>query len=248
MRRYAAISDIHGNRWALEAVLRDIENRGIGYIINLGDSLYGPLDPSTTAEMLMQRSIPSVLGNEDRLISKPGDPDISPILRYVLDSLSTEQVKWLQKMPATRIINDTLFACHATPRSDSEYFFWDFHRGNLVPRSREDMSLMTKSIEHPALLCGHDHVAGSVTLDSGLFVANPGSVGLPAYVDDIPYPHVMQNGSPHARYAIISEDHGEWNAEHVLLDYDWEAAAIKAAQNGRQDWASWLRTGKIGAD
>ncbi len=39
----AVISDIHGNRWALEAVLEDINRRGIKRIANLGDCLYGPL-------------------------------------------------------------------------------------------------------------------------------------------------------------------------------------------------------------
>ena len=248
MKRYAIISDIHGNRRALEAVLMDIGCRGIECIINLGDSLYGPLDPAATAEILMQRNILSVRGNEDRLISKPGDPEISPTLRYVLDDLSTEQIKWLQKMPATRIVDETLFACHATPRSDSDYFFWDFHHGNLVPRSLEDMNLLARTIAYPVMLCGHDHIARSVIMKNGMLVTDPGSVGLPAYADDIPYPHVMQSGSPHARYAIISEDHGKWNTERVVLDYDWEAAAMKAAQNGRQDWAFWLRTGKTCAD
>jgi predicted phosphodiesterase len=45
----AVIADIHGNRWALEAVLADIDRRYIGQIVNLGDSLLGPLDPVGTA-------------------------------------------------------------------------------------------------------------------------------------------------------------------------------------------------------
>lgn len=248
MRRYAIISDIHGNRWALRAVLRDIEDRGIGLITNLGDSLYGPLEPAATADMLMQRNIVSVLGNEDRLILKAGDTDISLTLHYVLEDLATKHIKWLQRVPSTRIVDDVIFACHATPRSDTEYFFWNFPHADIAPRSREDMSSIAKKIDHPVLLCGHDHIARSVTLDSELLVINPGSVGLPAYTDDIPYPHVMQAGSPHARYAIISEDHGEWNAEQIILEYDWEAAATKAEHNGRQDWASWLRTGEACVD
>ncbi|MEL7416477.1 MAG: metallophosphoesterase, partial [Pseudomonadota bacterium] len=34
MERLAAIADIHGNFWALEAVLRDIGRRGISDIVN----------------------------------------------------------------------------------------------------------------------------------------------------------------------------------------------------------------------
>ena len=33
------IADVHGNRWALEAVLEDIERRGLGTVVNLGDSI-----------------------------------------------------------------------------------------------------------------------------------------------------------------------------------------------------------------
>ncbi len=35
----AILSDIHGNRWALEAILEDLGKRNIKRIINLGDTL-----------------------------------------------------------------------------------------------------------------------------------------------------------------------------------------------------------------
>ncbi len=66
--RIAVISDIHGNVWALDAVLEDISERNVGCIVNLGDSVYGPLMPTETAEMVLSRGITSVRGNEDRLI------------------------------------------------------------------------------------------------------------------------------------------------------------------------------------
>ena len=68
MMRVAVISDVHGNRWALEATLQEIEARGIERIVNLGDCVYGPLDPGRTADMLMSRAIATVRGNEDRLV------------------------------------------------------------------------------------------------------------------------------------------------------------------------------------
>jgi predicted phosphodiesterase len=46
MDRFAVIADVHGNRWALEAVLDDIARRGIRDIVNAGDHLSGPLDPA----------------------------------------------------------------------------------------------------------------------------------------------------------------------------------------------------------
>ena len=51
----AIIADIHGNREALEAVLQDIDRRGIRHIVNLGDHLTDPLDPAGTADLLIAR-------------------------------------------------------------------------------------------------------------------------------------------------------------------------------------------------
>jgi hypothetical protein len=54
--RIAITSDIHGNKLVLEAVLNDIRSRGIIKILNLSDSLYGPLDPSGTADLAKEGS------------------------------------------------------------------------------------------------------------------------------------------------------------------------------------------------
>ncbi|MBA4263191.1 MAG: YfcE family phosphodiesterase, partial [Comamonadaceae bacterium] len=51
--RIAFVSDIHGNLPALQAVLAHIARHGVDRIINLGDSLSGPLLPEETAQFLM---------------------------------------------------------------------------------------------------------------------------------------------------------------------------------------------------
>ena len=50
----AVLSDIHGNRWALEAVWTTSAAAASATMVNLGDCLYGPLDPAGTAQMLME--------------------------------------------------------------------------------------------------------------------------------------------------------------------------------------------------
>ncbi len=65
MNTAAVISDIHGNRLALEAVLEDIAGRGIEATFCLGDLVgYGP-DPNGVIDLIRAAGIPSLLGNYD---------------------------------------------------------------------------------------------------------------------------------------------------------------------------------------
>src|SRR5258706_11690882 len=77
----AVIADIHGNRWALEAVLQDIDRRGIQQTVNLGDHLTGPLDPAGTADLLIERGMLSICGNDDRVLFAPLE-ELSSSQRY----------------------------------------------------------------------------------------------------------------------------------------------------------------------
>jgi hypothetical protein len=74
-------------------------------------------------------------------------------------------------------------------------------------------------------------------------LVNPGSVGLPAFDDERPYPHLIENGSPDARYAIVERIDGEWLASLITVPYGHAAMARLALQNGQPDWAHALRTG-----
>jgi predicted phosphodiesterase len=77
------IADIHGNRWALEAVLQDINRRGVGQIVNLGDHLTGPLDPAGTADLLIGRDMVNVRGNDDRALFSPWE-ELTSVQQYTL--------------------------------------------------------------------------------------------------------------------------------------------------------------------
>ncbi|MBJ8008544.1 metallophosphoesterase family protein [Bacillus cereus] len=61
-RKIAIISDIYGNSHALKAVLKDISRRKVEMIINLGDSVYGPLDPLGTIGILMSNEMIHIKG------------------------------------------------------------------------------------------------------------------------------------------------------------------------------------------
>jgi putative phosphoesterase len=241
----AVISDIHGNRWALEAILEDINRRGINKVVNLGDSVYGPLDPAGTARILLQMDLPTIRGNEDRLMVEAGsEHDDSPTLRYVRNSLAPDHIQWLKSLKPTAIAYDSFALCHGSPERDDEYLLEEVTESHVSVRTPTDLLAKVRSLEQPALLCGHSHLPRAVQLPNGKLVVNPGSVGLPAFTDDFPFPHAMQTGTPHARYSIVSGAQAQWRVENVAVPYDWDSAATTAQANGRPDWAEWLRTGR----
>ena len=59
-------------------------------------------------------------------------------------------------------------------------------------------------------------------------VVNPGSVGLPAYDDVHPFKHIIETGSPHARYAIIEQTTAGWQIDLRSVPYDFEPMALLA--------------------
>lgn len=243
----AVLSDIHGNRSALEAVLNDIRRRGITRIVNLGDCLYGPLDPVGTAEILIRLNIPTVRGNEDRIIIQSTEEcDFSPSLRFVRESLGPSHLEWLESLPETAVVDEEFFLCHGTPERDNEYLLREVRDSGVFIRNTEELSARLAAYPRQVFLCGHDHVPCSVYLQGGRLIVNPGSVGLPAYTDHLPFPHAMETYTPHARYSIIHKGAAGFQVEDIAVPYDWQGAAALALRNGRPDWAEWLQTGRAG--
>jgi predicted phosphodiesterase len=239
----AIISDIHGNRWALEAVLRDIAQRGIQQIVNLGDSLLGPLDPAGTANLLIDLNIPSIRGNDDRvLLSPPTEP--SATLAYVRELLTPAHMEWLHTLPATAVVADDLFLCHGDPSSDETYLLEEISASGVFLRSTQAITASVTGVEQSVILCGHSHFPRTIFLPQGKLIVNPGSIGVPAYTADVPWPHAMESGCPHAKYVILSSVSDTWRIEHVLVPYDWEQAANIARSHHRLDWAIWLASGR----
>ena len=70
--RVAAISDIHGNLPALEAVLADIEREGVDQIVVAGDTVSGPW-PAEVFDLLDAAGARFVHGNADRTVSRATD-------------------------------------------------------------------------------------------------------------------------------------------------------------------------------
>ena len=244
--RLAVISDIHGNRWALEAVLKDIRGRGISKIINLGDSISGPLDPAGTAEILINENIMSICGNQDRkIIESLNKIDINPTMNYVIKAINLRTIEWLKSLNRTELLFDDFFSCHGKPKEDNEYLIESISKQGSFIKSSKELEYELHDISQGIVLCGHSHIPRIIYLQNSKTIINPGSVGMPAYEDDLPYYHAMESGSPHARYCIISKEDSELKIENIALSYDWKTAAEYAVRNNRIDWGKYILTGRV---
>jgi predicted phosphodiesterase len=243
--KIAVLSDIHGNFWALSEVLKDIEKKKPDLIINLGDSLYGPLNPKETFELIDSYNIISIAGNEDRLIIENIEhADNSGTLKFVIDNLSSDAFDWLYTLPKTQILHCNTLICHGTPYSDTTYLLEYVSDSGITVNDPGKIEDLLHGIIQKNIFCGHSHTPRVVNTPDRTIV-NPGSIGLPAYDDDLPIYHKIENFHSNAQYGIVIIYENEVKTEIISLSYEVEKAVNCAIKNNRSDWAKWLKTGRV---
>ena len=252
--KIAIISDIHGNLLALQAVLADIARQGVDQTVNLGDSLSGPLQPAETADLLMAQGFPTIKGNHERqLLAARALPaaqaDLFDSDGYAAAQVFPAQLAWLGALPTQLALSSDVWLCHGTPASDLQYWmetvvpgFGQHGNPGVRAATHEEVAERLGSCAYPVVLCGHTHVPRIVQCGQTLIV-NPGSVGLPGYSDDHPFAHVIENGAPHARYAVLEKTGSGWQVDLRAVPYDHLAQARVAESRQRPDWAQALATG-----
>jgi diadenosine tetraphosphatase ApaH/serine/threonine PP2A family protein phosphatase len=244
--RFAAIADVHGNYLALEAVIADIRAQGIDAIVNLGDMASGPLDARRTMDALMALDASHVLGNHDRYLIDRPPQQMRSWDRPAHAQLETRHLDWLRTVRPTQIFRDRVFLCHATPASDEVYWLETVTPdGSVRMSSLEAIEKEAEGISQSLILCAHTHIARAVRLGDGRLVVNPGSVGCPGFRYTDPFPHLIEAGTPDARYAILESIGGVWQATLRHVAYDHDAMAALARQSGDLEFASALATGWI---
>ncbi|HEY9067175.1 MAG TPA: metallophosphoesterase family protein, partial [Burkholderiaceae bacterium] len=257
--KIAAISDIHGNLPALDAVLADIAAQQVDVTVNLGDILSGPLWGAATAERLMPLRLPTIAGNHERQLLTLPRERMGASDAHTAAELQPLHRDWIASLPATRLLNDEVYCCHGTPSSDLVYFlettmpgFAGVGRGSngvraaTLAEATERAGAAQQGIANAVILCGHTHMPRVLRLADGRLIVNPGSVGLQGYDDDHGHPHVIETRAPHARYALLERGAAGWSVALRAVAYDWEASARRAEREGRPDWAHTLRTGFVG--
>ncbi|MCA8238210.1 metallophosphoesterase family protein [Burkholderia cenocepacia] len=242
--KIAALSDIHGNLAALDAVLDDVRRRGADVIVNLGDILSGALHPAETADRLIALDLPTIKGNHERQLLTLDRDAMRLSDRWAHDTLSADHRAWIAALPERLTLDGDVLMVHGTPDSDLVYFLETVTPDGCRAATPGEVAQRAGDTRASLILCGHTHVPRTAKLDDGRLIVNPGSVGLQAYTDDLPHPHRIETGSPHARYAMVSRIAAGWNVEFHAVEYDWRTAAATAASRGRDDWTVALRTGR----
>ena len=236
--KVALISDVHGNRLALEAVLEDIVRQKVDATFNLGDLVSGPLEPNWTADILLDLDIPTVRGNHERNIIERRPEQLGPIDRFAQQQMDTRHRAWMNALPETLAMLDDVFLCHGTPRSCDEPWLDNWWNGRTVVTPDEaQVAAKAEGFDFPVMVCGHTHVPRAVRLKDGRLIVNPGSVGLQ-----------FHHGSPDARYATVEVRGGTYYPSFHVVPYDHAAAARQAEANGFPAWRDVLMTGWAGAE
>jgi predicted phosphodiesterase len=246
--RIAVISDIHGNSFALDAVLDAISAANADLVVNLGDSLSGAVDPHATAKTLGSHpEFVTIRGNHDRQLLTVSADRMGGVDQIAETAITDADRLWLRGARPLARPEAGVLAFHGSPADDLCYLLETVEESGLRAASdNEVIERLGDAYGHyEAYLCGHTHLQRSRVLPEGSLIVNPGSVGWPSFADDAPHRHVIEAGSPHARFSVIAHVGGRWTAEEYAISYDHEAAATRAELHGRHDIAYALRTGRV---
>lgn len=242
--RIAFVSDIHGNLPALQAVVADMARRGVDRVVNLGDSLSGPLLPEETAQFLMAQDWLHLAGNHERQLTDRPLERMGASDAHARSRLGPAPLAWIATQRPTHRLSDEVFLCHGSPRKDVEYFLETVTPQGLRLATADEIALRRGDTPARLIACGHSHLPRALRAPDGCLLLNPGSAGLPGYDDEHPHRHWVDNGSPDARYAIAERGaDGVWRAELIAVPYDFSTMVKLARSNGREDWAVPLTTG-----
>ena len=147
-------------------------------------------------------------------------------------------------LPFDKQVNEDVYLCHGTPKSDLIYLLEDVSKGHALLRSDSEIIDLLAGQESKLICCGHTHTPRAVHLSSGQLIVNPGSVGLQAYSDEEPVVHSMENFNHHASYSIVEKVNSAWVVQNIKVPYDYQLAVNESKKRNRSDWVHFLSTGR----
>ena len=165
-------------------------------------------------------------------------------MQFILDDLGSTPLEWMKSLPFDKQVNEDIYFCHGTPKSDLIYLLEDVSKGYALLRSNSEIIDLLAGQKSKLICCGHTHTPRAVNLSSGQLIVNPGSVGLQAYTDEEPIVHSMENFNNHASYSIIEKRGSEWCVKNIKVPYNYQLAVTESKKRNRTDWVHFLSTGR----
>jgi predicted phosphodiesterase len=231
--KIAVLSDIHGNKHALEEVIKDSSRRGVEKYIILGDLFVHGGCPREVLDILQEMPIiSSVMGNHEYYVTsnliksenglimgKPANHDSLKELiaaeKWWLDQVGDVGIEFLKlsgQSDKCCLESQNIFCCHASP--------WDYE---LAP-SPENIELVNKiEVQLDELsgmyLSGHTHVPHFIKGNRVKFI-NPGSVGLSI------------DGDNRASYCIFTLNDTSYDVHFLRVSYDVDGAISAITNRG----------------
>jgi putative phosphoesterase len=223
--RVAVISDIHGNLTALDAVIADLERRGVECVVHGGDLALAGCRGAEVIDRMRELGWPGIVGNTDELLWRPEEherqagkaPKLRELLRVLFDeyapatgaALGEERIAWLRRLPAEHREHGIALV-HASPG--------DLWRAPMPDSEDAELVATYQALSAEVVVYGHIHRA-YVRMLGGFTIANSGSVGNPL------------DGDPRAGYVLMKDG----SAEIIRVEYDIEREVSLLQRSGYPD-------------
>jgi len=229
----ALLTDIHGNREALEACLEDAERRGAERTVFLGDYVGYGADPGWVVDVVrshVERGAIALKGNHDEAVFTEA-ATMNPLARAAIDwtrgQLGGDHLRFLADLPLTADEGDILYV-HANAWAPGA---WGYVTGPV-----EAERSLRRSAAH-ATFCGHVHAPALYHMapDKPAVGFRPvAGCAIPLlpqrrWLAVIPAVGQPRDGDPDAGYALLDPEQGTLTFRRVPYDVDTAARKIMAA-------------------
>ena len=210
------VSDVHGNRVALDAVLADAP--AVDGVVCAGDVVgYGPW-PRECLRWVHESDATTVQGNHDRAVANDTEFRFNRMagagVEYARESLTAAEREWLAGRPTERRVADgRVKVVHGHPDDPDRYTRPDEFGPDLLGRG--------DGPPEDVLVMGHTHVQHHEVYHDGV-VMNPGSVGQP------------RDDDPRAAYAVLDLDEMRVDERRTGYDVDRVVEAVDDADLPRR--------------
>jgi putative phosphoesterase len=220
--KLALFSDIHGNGFALEAVLKDVLKHKPDVIANLGDSVWGASNPHGAWQLLQQIQTLGVRGNTDELISTKFDTldeKSHAYASWIREQLPYEAIDTLANLPIIQELADgEVVIAHGALHDTWDALLFDLKQDSTVPRNETELLEQAKRFPRAKVfVVGHTH-RELLRVVGGITFINLGPVSRP----------FDQHSA--TRWLLLEKQGPHWNPSFKRVEYAVEKA-VEWAKN-----------------